>query len=244
MSRIIGRRGAAAAVVLAALAAAFVAVRADAKGDPRTYPIKSKVFGRTFKDWANEWWQWDFSIPVSVNPVNDTTGERASVGQHGPVWFLAGYGASSALTRTVKIPAKKALFFPVINVIYYNFENDSAPGTLAQMQTFVTDYMAAIDPTSLHVVLDDTEIQGVAKMRVPSSFDDLTAPTDNISAPGTPGGANGPGISDGFWCMLRPLSVGRHSLRIQGTVKPPYAFTLDITYDVTVVDHAFPPAGN
>ena len=30
-----------------------------------------------------EWWQWALSIPASVNPLVDTTGEHCLVGQNG-----------------------------------------------------------------------------------------------------------------------------------------------------------------
>ena len=39
---------------------------------------------------TGEWWQWALSIPTSVNPLLDTTGERCMIGQRGSTWFLAG----------------------------------------------------------------------------------------------------------------------------------------------------------
>jgi hypothetical protein len=39
----------------------------------------------SFEDLSAEWWQWALSIPASVNPQLDTTGEDAVVGQRGKV---------------------------------------------------------------------------------------------------------------------------------------------------------------
>src|SRR5690242_13002564 len=39
---------------------------------------------------AAQWWQWAVSIPPSVNPLTDTTGQDCMVGQHGDTWFLGG----------------------------------------------------------------------------------------------------------------------------------------------------------
>ena len=37
-----------------------------------------------------QWWQWAISIPSLHNPLLDTSGANCMVGQHGPIWFLAG----------------------------------------------------------------------------------------------------------------------------------------------------------
>src|SRR5205823_4113742 len=48
-------------------------------------------------------------------PWWDTAGEFADLGQSGPVWFLA--GGAWGYTKNVTVPAGKALFFPLIDVI-------------------------------------------------------------------------------------------------------------------------------
>ena len=77
------------------------------------------------------WWQWVYSQPAvdvgntNSNPLLDTTGQFAGVGQAdgiGPAnkyFFLTGTLGGSAI-RNVTVPQGKALFFPIINV---NFDN-------------------------------------------------------------------------------------------------------------------------
>jgi hypothetical protein len=67
-----------------------------------------------FKRLSAEWWQWALSIPTSVNPMLDTTGQNGVVGQRGSIWFLAGTFGGGTVTRTCAVPEDRALFFPVI----------------------------------------------------------------------------------------------------------------------------------
>ena len=72
--------------------------------------------GLSYQQWSAKWWQWLWSIPVSINPVFDTTGADCAVSQpSGPVWFLAGTFGTN-VTRTCSIPAGKRIFFPIINL--------------------------------------------------------------------------------------------------------------------------------
>src|SRR5271165_1067684 len=57
----------------------------------------------SLKQLSAEWWQWALSIPTSVNPLADTTGEKSMVGQHGPIWFLAGSSTGGMVTRTCSV---------------------------------------------------------------------------------------------------------------------------------------------
>src|SRR5258706_4066400 len=55
-------------------------------------PMSSAVAdSNDFKKLSADWWQWALSIPTSVNPLTDTTGEHCNVGQRGEKWFLAGF---------------------------------------------------------------------------------------------------------------------------------------------------------
>src|SRR6516162_4753678 len=46
---------------------------------------ESKAFANSdfLKQLSGEWWQWALSIPTSVNPLADATGDNAFVGQRG-----------------------------------------------------------------------------------------------------------------------------------------------------------------
>src|SRR6185436_3308563 len=55
---------------------------------------------------------------------------------------------------------------------------------------------------------------------------------------GTAAGTYGPMMGDGYYVMLRPLSKGQHTIHFSGTFGPPIGFTLDIVYDITVVNRS------
>ena len=80
--------------------------------NPGALPPQSLPYGHTYGEWAALWWQWALGIPESMNPVEDTTGQFAGVGQQGPVWFLGGTFGNS-VERGITVPRGKAIFMPV-----------------------------------------------------------------------------------------------------------------------------------
>ena len=81
--------------------------------------------------------------------MGDTTGEFASLGQSGPVWFLAGTFGST-VTRTVTIPAGKTLFFPILNTIWINIpelgDNPWSDAQRAYARTVIAPFIDAGKP--------------------------------------------------------------------------------------------------
>jgi hypothetical protein len=112
-----------------------------------------------------QWWQWALSIPVSVNPQTDTTGENAVVGQRGSVWFLAGVFGGSTVMRECTIPQGTTLFFPVINAIGFN-----SPGVCGLPPQSVSELRAIsaafIDKaTNLSVTVDQITIKNLRRVK-------------------------------------------------------------------------------
>ena len=99
----------------------------------------------SFKKLSAEWWQWALSIPASVNPQLDKTGEGAVVGQRGSVWFLAGvFNGGTVVRNMIFVPEGTALFFPVINSV-----NINTPGVCGQPGTLTVSELqsaALFDP--------------------------------------------------------------------------------------------------
>jgi hypothetical protein len=58
---------------------------------------------------------WGLKEPADTNPILDDTGADCRRNQHGNIWFLAGTFYGPPVERTCKIPAGKALFFPIAN---------------------------------------------------------------------------------------------------------------------------------
>lgn len=84
--------------------------------------------GESFRQLSAQWQQWALSIPTSINPQLDATGEHCMVGQSGSVWFLAGIFGGGSATRTCAVPAGKALYFPVLNSVNINAPNVCGQG--------------------------------------------------------------------------------------------------------------------
>src|SRR2546428_6368414 len=90
------------------------------------FSIDSTPYNHSYGQWAVAWWQWALSIPAAVNPVTDSTGQFADVGQSGPVWFLGStFGASEK--RTLTIPAGRGIFLPVYQWIFGASVGDCKP---------------------------------------------------------------------------------------------------------------------
>ena len=222
-----------------ALAVGALAPESDAKTDPRIYNLKggkAKLFGTKASDWAAQWWQWAHSIPAAVNPLFDETGDRVEYGQRGPVWFLGGiFNESGQVTRTAVIPAGKALFFPILNTQNDNIPYDP-PHTFEELKDEVEVAVAGIDVETLIVVIDDEPVRDLALGRVASGAFAYAAPEGNLGqyfGQDSPRGIYFPAVTDGYWVMLRPLSLGNHTIHFGGTWG---AFVLDITYNLTVVE--------
>ena len=94
--------------------------------NPGAAPIKSSPHGKSYGEWAQAWWTWASSIPADQNPVLDTTGEFASVGQSGHVWFLAGTIFGGTFERDVTVPTGTSLFFPALNALFWAPEFEHA----------------------------------------------------------------------------------------------------------------------
>lgn len=63
-------------------------------------PPGSVVEGRTLAEWSAEYWKWAFSFPVAANPLLDTTGQLALLGDvGGSMFFVAAGGPGTVDTR-------------------------------------------------------------------------------------------------------------------------------------------------
>jgi hypothetical protein len=138
------------------------------------------AFADSFEQLSAEWWQWALSIPTSVNPQTDTTGQNAVVGQRGPVWFLAGVFGGGMVTRTCSLPEGTALFFPVINSVNINTPGVcGSPPTNTPVSELRKASATSIDgATNLSVTVDGVAITNLR--RVQSEVFAVALPEDNV----------------------------------------------------------------
>lgn len=220
-------------LVIAPVPAVFAdASNAHGHSNPKIFPPDEPVFGMTYGEWAAKWWQWEFSLPTSVNPWFDT-GANAGIGQSGPVYFLTGIlTGPSKVVREISVPAGKALFFPIQNAWADNVDVDP-PMTFQQLQEWAASLIYGV--SELYVTIDGKPLDDLFRYRVKSPpFCDWFPATDNVYQTQYGSSFSGwtcPVASDGFWLMLKPLSIGIHTINIKGTNG---ASTLDVTYTVNV----------
>ncbi|MFL6465933.1 MAG: hypothetical protein ACJ73N_16180 [Bryobacteraceae bacterium] len=186
---------------------------------------------------SDEWWQWATSIPTPVNPLLDVTGENCMVGQHGPVWFLAGsFGAAGPVTRNCSVPDDKLLFFPVVNFININTPNvcDQPDMSVRELRQQAADFIDGV--TNVSAELDGELIKHVRRTR--SRVFAVTLPENNIfdtpDVCNVPAGVYSPAVDEGFYVSLSPLKAGAHTLHFHAE-NPDQKFTQDVTYNLTVV---------
>jgi hypothetical protein len=206
------------------------------------FQANQEVFGKKLSQWSAEWWQYIISTPQNPNPLLDTTGGYCTLVQHGPVWFLGGTTAGpTGVTRTCTIPEGTAIFFPLLNLADVN----SAAQPASELRAEIAGCMDAATGLSLAVDGQTIPSRQLLQSRVRSvPFVAVFPPNGIPSNPPAPPGVYSPSVDDGYYAMLRPLSVGHHTLHFTGatpgcdyapTSFHADAFDQDITYELTIV---------
>jgi hypothetical protein len=207
--------------VIAALATALLAVlgsssRADASDKPG---VLRAFAGRSTAEWSARWWQW-----AAAQAPGPLQGADCTTGQRGPVFFLVGTTGGTGVTRTCHVPRGEALLVPAINN-----ECSSVPHDCGYP---ATDY-ASLRSAAQFASTVTTEIT-VDGHRVPVEHVVTSPPPFRIRfAAGNAFGLVGRGVSvaDGYYTLLAPLSEGRHTVTLFGSVT---GFTVGATYTLFV----------
>ena len=206
---------------------------------PGILPPDSRPFGKSYTEWSEAHWRWVYSIPAANHPAfQDGNIDLSQYQPDGPVWFLIGSFAATPVSsgflatanRTATMPHGKALFFPILDA-----EASTAEGNGTTEAELTAAAESFVDPSSdLTCEIDGHPVRDVARFHfITPVFTWGPLPADNLL--GLPAGTCSPSVSDGYFLMIAPLSVGRHTVHFTGTAGvSPNAFTLDITYDLTV----------
>jgi hypothetical protein len=190
------------------------------------------------------WWQWVSAQPAvdlngtNTHPVLDSTGQYAAVDQENGIgpgnkfFFLTGtFGGD--VTRTVTVPAGKALFFPILNV---EADNAVAPPTDYKVPKLKALAKASIDSvTSTYARLNGVPVEIFRKQ---SPVFDYTLPDENsiydyfdLVGPQFEGRVK-PAVGDGYWAYIAPLRPGRYILEFGAATS--LGFSLNVTYVLTI----------
>jgi len=236
------------ALVIGALAALLLMLLgtpgpAGAAGGP-AMQTQARPLGQPLGAWSARWWQFVYQFPVHnppysdqvYNPLFDETGSQCTLGQSKRVWYLVGViNQSGTATRDCTIPKNVYLFIAILNA-----ETDNAcvdpPLGVRQLRREAAKIIGTT--TELHATLDGSPVSdNLFGLRVESPVFSYTLPPDDNIAQYFGCDISGkvaPVVGDGYYVMLPPLSPGQHTINFGGTLGPPYNFTLDITYNLTV----------
>ncbi len=192
-------------------------------------PPNAHPYGATYDEWSARWWQWALSLPASQNPFFDEGNcANGANGQTGQVWFLTGViNTSGTAVRDCTVPVGKALFFPIINVECSTLEAAPFHGDNEQQMRACAK---GFNITNVSAKIDGVDVADLERYRVESPLFDFKVPANNTL--GVPAG-NGQSVSNGYYLLLTPLSVGKHEVTFGGTF-PDFPFSLNITYHLTV----------
>jgi hypothetical protein len=204
-----------------ALSIALLLVTSVGAEEPLLLEVDQDVAGTSQAQWSRAWWQWATSFDREVSPVADTTGERCTAGQHGPVWFLAGTYASERTSRTCQVPAGKYLFFPLINYVVAANAGYSVNCSAVMVAAF--NDVAGVSQLVLRV--DGNDSAELEKHRV------STRGCFDLGVRKSPPERIFPAAADGYYVMLSPLSPGRHTIDFGGTLP---RFAQEVSYTIYV----------
>ncbi len=243
-----------AAVILIAGFVAGSVSQVYAQANPRVIPPNAHAYGMTYGEWSAEWWKWQFILPSAGHPAFDFTGENCGAGQEGKVWFLTGAFQNefpnneffTIVRESCSVPAGKAIFFPIINNECSTLEGYPWDLILSgEYQNVDTCAARFFDGTvtvvkDLSVTIDGRSLKNLEAYRIQSEVFTFSLPDDNILGIdcNTANCVDPLSVSDGYWIMLAPLSVGKHTIRFTGSFRYPnddLNFGLDVTYVLTVV---------
>jgi len=186
---------------------ALVSTAVCKAGDLSVIPPQVAVAGKTQAEWSQAWWQWAASFDMEESPVADRTGALCASGQQGPIWFLAGTYGTQRTVRTCEVPKGKYLFFPLINYVVFPRAGSSklTCDDAIEMAREITN-----DPSALIFELDGKTIpeMGKHRQRSPGCF--------NLAAKDSDGAQLFPSAANGYYVMLKPLSVGTHTINFGG----------------------------
>lgn len=204
--------------------------------NPGVVSKDSKLFGKSYGEWAAAWWQWFGSIPKGSNPGEDTTGQHCSLGQNDPnMWFLIESFDSDKYVRSCTIPSDRHVFVPSL-AAYCDTRLDKLESE-QDLAACAQDYNEATTK-DFSLKLDERTINSVQSYRVTSPLTNFTYPENNVLD--EPAYAS-LGVVDGFFVILEPLPIGNHRLHIQTIeLNPPKgaegkgATAYDVFYNLTV----------
>ena len=172
----------------------------------------SVQFGKSFGEWTVLWWRWALETAKSINPVIDNSGKYADINQPTDVWFLAGKfvdGTRNLPNRHCRIPAGRAILFPVINCEVNTHEYPE----LRTDNDLITHVKKDIDSIIMRECFINGEYLPPQRQKSDPPIFEVNINKDN--GLGVKGGRTNVS-SDGYWIFLKPLVKGQYDIGFEG----------------------------
>jgi len=238
-------------VILCTGALSAPAAIAKPPDNPGSIAPHGQPYGKSYGDWGAAWWSWAASFPAGADPISAPGGPVVVGGAddqpNGPVWFLAGT-FSGSVDRSLTVPSDKALFFPLVNYVYWSPEDCSY---LELPRCRATDLRHRLieeqdQTTNLEVSIEKVG-PGPSNEVTYEMLDRYSAISKTFTLEIPPGsvftgfdydaGPRYPSVSGGHWMLLAPLAPGSYTIHWGGQPgginagAPPQ----DVTYHLTVI---------
>ena len=212
-----------AATLFATTVAAAVVCAAAPTAATTVVPVPpgQSVAGKSQAQWSAAWWQWAGSFDEADSPVADKTGALCGSKQSGAVWFLAGTFETHRTVRTCSVPQGKYLFFPLINYVVM-------PPADARVGCTALTRQAALSTNRATALVADVDGKQLANL---SLHRQATSQCFDMSALATSPSQPLPAAANGYYLMLKPLSVGTHTINFGGVLPD---MVQAVTYTIVV----------
>jgi hypothetical protein len=199
----------------------------------RIAPRDTRPFGKSYREWAAAWTEWAVQTKGSAHLLLDTTTD-CSAGQRGRVWFLGGdfAGSGRRIERDCTIPEGTALFVALLPEFWLStpevaciaadpwYKATPKDKAFAQFEEQILDPIERPRPIrTLDLSLNGMSAGDLRKFFVKSIIFTAKSPEDNIfdvlgvCSENIPPILTKPDVSWGFFVFLKPLPVGRYTLR-------------------------------
>jgi hypothetical protein len=168
-----------------------------------------------------------------------------------PDWFLAGTFGGPAVERSCTIPAKRKLFYPLVNSIWTDCPG-SVDETLTdqEVRDILVNFTVGGDAAcQMSTTVDGIPLttSGIIAVRTQSPKFSTCLPKNNLirgcdandPTKPLPAGKTGRQIAEGYWVMLPSLRPGKHTLTLHGAACDaskdglPFFWT-EVTYHLNV----------
>lgn len=205
------------------------------------FPPISHPYGKSYPEWVVKWWRWSDSLTQDPNVIGD-----GSLNQSGHVWFLGGLTFDHISNRSAVIPSGTALFLALETADEFNIWED--PSTHdngfpeVPASELLVDVHSIFDGASrISLKIDGRPVHDMDDFRFTAPlFSDYYLDVGpyaeyfgSLGAPYFPPQPVSPVAAEGYFVMIPPLSVGRHSIFYTIDV-PALGVVNDVTYTIIV----------